>query len=399
MEDLFDRHNRRRVILRDDRKRSVANQHPWIFSGAILLEEGPDDAALADVYDTAGRRLASGFYSRHSQIRVRAVAFGEEELTPDLIRARLAAAVRARDEILDAGTTAARLVHSEGDRISGLIVDRYRDVLVVEISSSGLDRIRNLIFRFLEEIVPARSIRVKNDLPARRLERLDQTDFWIGDPIEEVEIRESALRFVVAMRDSQKTGFFLDQRENRGLARALGRGRRVLNAFGYTGAFGVSAAAGGAVSVEEVDVSAGAIGLARRNHLLNESPAAKSFVVSDAFDLLRERVRDGAVYDLVICDPPAFARSRNDVERAARGYKDINLHAMRLLAPGGLLMTFSCSGHVDPDLFQKIVFGAALDARRNAAIVRRLGAGADHPVSIYCPEGDYLKGLLLRMDR
>ncbi|HEX2059124.1 MAG TPA: class I SAM-dependent methyltransferase, partial [Thermoanaerobaculia bacterium] len=203
---------------------------------------------------------------------------------------------------------------------------------------------------------------------------------------------ESGLRFHVDPSEGQKTGFFLDQRENRRLARTLAGGKRVLNLFSYSGAFGVYAAAGGAASVTNVDVSAPAIDTARENHALNGSTA--ELVVADAFQYVRQRREP---VDLLICDPPAFAKSRGEVERAARGYKDVNLFAMRMVAPGGLMMTFSCSGHMSVDLFQKVIFAAALDAGRRVSFVRRLTAGPDHPVSLYCPEGEYLKGFLLEV--
>ena len=203
------------------------------------------------------------------------------------------------------------------------------------------------------------------------------------------------MRFIVDPASGQKTGFFLDQRENRATARALSSGKRVLNLFSYTGGFGVYAAAGGAREVENVDVSEAAIALARKNHELND--AGGIFTAGDAFTVVRQRAAANEQYDFVICDPPAFAKSRGEVDRAARGYKDVNLYAMRLIAPGGLLMTFSCSGHMDLDLFQKVIFSAALDAGRRASFVRRLGAGPDHPVSLFAPEGEYLKGFLIEV--
>lgn len=208
----------------------------------------------------------------------------------------------------------------------------------------------------------------------------------------ETVILESGLHFRVHPAEGQKTGFFLDQRENRRLARELASGKRVLNLFSYSGAFGVYAAAGGAQSVTNVDISAPAIEHARENHSLNGSEA--EHIVADAFQYVRQRREN---VDLLICDPPAFAKSRGDVERAARGYKDVNLFAMRMIEPGGLMMTFSCSGHISVDLFQKVIFAAALDAGRRVSFVRRLTAGPDHPVSIYCPEGEYLKGFLLEV--
>jgi 23S rRNA (cytosine1962-C5)-methyltransferase len=392
---MFDQDARRRIVLRPGREKSLRNRHPWVFDGAIAREEGPADAALADAYDTKGRRLASGFYSRHSQIRLRALVFGDDELSEELLRARIGAAIARRAAILSDETTACRLIHSEGDDLSGLIVDRYGDALVVEITSAGLDKLSATVIDELRARTGAVSIQVKNDLPARTLERLPLEDRAVGAPPGERTIRENGIAFHVTPGAGQKTGFFLDQRDNRALVGSLARDRDVLNLFAYSGGFGVYAAAGGARAVEEVDVSGEAIGLALRNHEANGSESRARLVAADAFQHVRKRAAEGAGYDLVVSDPPAFARSRGEVERAARGYKDINLYAFRLLRPGGILATFSCSGHMGLDLFQKVIFAAALDAGREARILRRLGAGADHPVSIYCPEGEYLKGLLV----
>ena len=392
--EMFQQESRRRIVLRQGRERSLLNRHPWVFSGAVATDEGPMDAAVADVFASDGRHLASGFYSAKSQIRVRAVAFGQE-LTPDLIVDRIHQAAAHREHLRLGGTNAFRMIHSEGDQLSGLIVDRYDEALVVEITSAGLDRLRDLVLGTLRSLSPEPgSVVVKNDLPARKLEGLSQLDEGISEAAE-IGILENGLRFFVTPGKGQKTGFFLDQRPNRLLARELAKGRRVLNVFSYSGGFGVNAAAGGALSIEEVDTSEEALELARRNHQANQSEASVIFSGADAFQHLRTLGKEGRTYDLIIVDPPAFARSRGEVDRAARGYKDINLQAFRLLSPGGLLMTFSCSGHLDADLFQKIIFSAALDARREASILRRLGAGEDHPVSLYCPESEYLKGLLV----
>jgi len=392
MSAIFAPENRRRLVLKTGKERVIANRHPWIFAGAVAKETGPEDAAIADLVDPSGARVASGFYSRHSQIRLRALTFGDEELSASTIEQRIVDAVRRRAPILREGTNAARLVNAEGDDLSGLVVDRYADLVVIEIANSGLDQLKELVTSVLEREVRPRLVYFKNDLPARTLEHLSTDPQAIGEGEPIVEVTENGLRFLVDAREGQKTGFFLDQRENRALARTLSAGRSVINLFSYTGAFGVYAAAGGAKSVENVDVSASAIEFARRNHELNGSTA--TFTVADAFQFVRKR-RDPV--DLLICDPPAFAKSRAEVDRAARGYKDVNLFAMRLVRPGGLMMTFSCSGHVSLDLFQKVIFSAAHDAGRRVSFVRRLGAGMDHPVSLYAPEGEYLKGFLLEI--
>ncbi len=389
--------SRRSVFLRPGREKSLRNRHPWVFDGAIAREEGPREAAIADVFDARGTRVASGFYSAHSQIRVRAIAFGEQELTEDLLRARIRAAIARRAAILGESTTACRLIHSEGDDLSGLIVDRYGDALVMEITSAGLEKLSELVISEARAATGLSSIHIKNDLPARKLERLPLEDRVVGEPPRDGTILENAHPFRVLPGAGQKTGFFLDQRENRALVGTLAGEREVLNLFSYSGGFGVYAAAGGARSVEEVDVSEDAIALARENHELNGSAQVATLVVADAFQYVRRLASEGRRYDLIVSDPPAFARSRGEVERAARGYKDINLYAFRLLRERGLLATFSCSGHMGTDLFQKIVFSAALDAGREARILHRLGAGPDHPISIYCPEGEYLKGLLVEV--
>jgi 23S rRNA (cytosine1962-C5)-methyltransferase len=418
MNGTFDR--RRSLVLKRGKERVIANRHPWIFAGAIHSERGPEDAPIGDLVDGEGKRLASGFYSRHSQIRLRALTFGEEELTPQLIATRIADAIARRRTIFDETTNAARLVHAEGDELSSLVVDRYNDLLVVEIANRGAEQLKPLIVETLQRELSPRAIYFKNDLPVRELEQLPTEDdvchpersegpgragheehasqphppTSLADARDDTRTQflESSLTFLIDPSEGQKTGFFLDQRDNRRLTRTLAAGRRVLNLFSYTGAFGVYAAAGGAAAVTNVDVSARAIELARENYALNDRQA--EFVVADAFQYVR---RQRERFDFIVCDPPAFAKSRGDVERAARGYKDINLYALKLIEPGGMLMTFSCSGHMSLDLFQKVIFAAAVDAGRRVSFVKRLGAGADHPVSLYCPEGEYLKGFLLEV--
>ncbi len=397
MNDVFS--TRRTLVLKRGKERVATNRHPWIFAGAIHSERGPEDAAVADLVDGEGARIASGFYSKTSQIRMRALAFGEEELNEALITTRLTNALARRRAIFEDGTTnCARIVHAEGDDLSSLVVDRYDDVLVLEIANRGVEQIRPLIVDVLRRELQPRALFFKNDLPLRTTEGLSTANEWWSEEQSEgpkqvaPQVLENGLRFRVDPEEGQKTGFFLDQRENRALARTLARGRRVLNLFSYTGGFGVYAAAGGATGVTNVDVSARAVEVARENHALNGVEG--EFTVGDAFQYVRQSREK---FDLLVCDPPAFAKSRNEVDRAARGYKDVNLFAMRMLQPGGLMMTFSCSGHLSLDLFQKIIFSAALDAGRRISFVRRLTAGPDHPVSIHCPEGEYLKGFLLEV--
>jgi 23S rRNA (cytosine1962-C5)-methyltransferase len=401
--NFFDAANRRILTLKPGKERLVANRHPWIFAGAIARESGPADAAIADLVDPRGRLVASGFHSLHSQIRLRALTFGDEVLTEDTVRERMTSSIARRMgsglkskvpalSTLDLTPNAARVINAEGDELSGLTVDRYEDLAVVEIANAGVEQLRPVIEEVLKRELAPRGIWWKNDIPARHIEQLSMESVYTGKGEPSTEIVENGLRFRVDPPSGQKTGFFLDQRENRALARTLAQGARVLNLFSYSGAFGVYTAAGGAASVENVDISAGAIELARTNHALNKLEA--SFVVADAFDYVRKTT---SRFDLLICDPPAFAKSRGDIDRAARGYKDVNLFAMKLLDPGARMMTFSCSGHMSLDLFQKIIFSAAQDAGRRVSFVRRLTAAPDHPVSLFCPEGEYLKGFLLEV--
>ena len=396
MDEIFDLKNRRRLTLKRGKERVVANRHPWLFGGAVASESGPADAALGDLVDASGARLASGFYSSHSEIRLRALTFGDEELTADVIARRLDAAIARRRPYLDANTNAVRLINAEGDDLSGLVVDLYNDVAVAEVANAGIERMKPIVLDAITRNVKPRLIYLSNDLPARRLEQVSTEPQAIGEGLPATTILENGLKFEVDPASGQKTGFFLDQRENRALTRSLASGKRVLNLFSYTGAFGVYAAAGGATSIENVDGSDVAVNQARRNHDLNGSAHLAKFTTADAFAHVRQLSAANDRYGLIVCDPPAFAKRRVEVDRAARGYKDINLYAMRLLEPNAQMLTFSCSGHVSLDLFQKIVFAAALDAGRRIAFVRRLTAGPDHPVSVYCPEGEYLKGFLLR---
>jgi 23S rRNA (cytosine1962-C5)-methyltransferase len=397
MDEIFATKNRKKLVLKPGKERVVAHRHPWIFPGAISAESGPAEAAIGDLFDTKGTRLASGFYSPHSEIRLRALTFGEEELTPELISKRVDAAIARRRPFLDAQTNAVRMINAEGDDLGGLVLDLYNDVVVGEVANAGIEQIKPMILDAIRRELKPRLIYLSNDLPARRLEHLATEPESIGEGSPATMILENGLSFEVDPASGQKTGFFLDQRENRALAQSLASGRRVLNLFSYTGAFGVYAAAGGATFVENVDGSDVAIEQARRNHELNESLSIARFVVADAFAHVRHLSASGEQFGLIVCDPPAFAKRRVEVDRAARGYKDINLYAMRLLEREGFLLTFSCSGHVSLDLFQKVIFAAALDAGRRVSFVRRLTAGPDHPVSIDCPEGEYLKGFLLQV--
>jgi 23S rRNA (cytosine1962-C5)-methyltransferase len=293
-------------------------------------------------------------------------------------------------------------VNAEGDFLPGLVVDRYGGVLSVQATTEGTERARDLWLPALAARFPGATIVQRNDLSSRKGEGLPLEDeVLLGGPVPaRAAFREHGLSFVAELAGGQKTGFFLDQRENRHFVRGLAAGRRVLNLFSYSGAFGVAALAGGATRVVHVDVSRAALDLARENHRANgqrvdEPDAAAETVCADVFEDLRARAAAGETWDLIVTDPPAFAKRRGDVDGACRGYKDVNRLAFKLLAPGGFLLACSCSGPVDADLFQKVLFSAALDAGREIRLLEKRGAGPDHPVSIDCPEGEYLKAFLL----
>ncbi len=403
-----------RVILAPQRDVSVRRRHPWLFSGAIKRVEGaPKPGALVAVYSFEGDFLAWGHYSAASQIRARLFAWDERDMpeTAEFWRGRLERAIAARQPLLaDGTTTACRLVNAESDNIPGLVVDQYGDVIVAQYLSAGADARRELFNELLVDLLHPATLYERSDVDMREKERLEPREGVLHgeEPPEVIEIVENGLRFGVDVRHGHKTGFYLDQRDNRALLRATVtplNAPTVLNVFSYTGGFAVYALAGGAAAVTNVDTSAEALRVGRENLARNGFAEANvEDIEGDAFTVLRElhsqkRNATPSRFDVVILDPPKFAFTQGDVKRAARGYKDINMQALRLLNPGGVLFTFSCSGAISADLFQKIVFGAALDVKRDAQIVGRMTQSSDHPVALTFPEGEYLKGLVCRVVR
>jgi 23S rRNA (cytosine1962-C5)-methyltransferase len=384
-----------RLTLKPGREASVARRHPWLFSGAVARAEGDGGDGHAEVLDAGGRPLARGAYSPDSQIVARLWTFDGRAPDASLFRERFASARRLREQILPPETTGFRAVHSEGDGCPGVLLDVYGDAAVLELTTAGTEAWRNELETAAREIFAPGRLIVRESGAARDIGKTD-VRAPAGEPIL-APFLENGLRFVADLASGQKTGFFLDQRDNRARLRALARGKSVLNLFSYSGAFSVAALAGGATGAVDVDSSSAALALARENRKANGLPAPEADLVpADVFDDLRRRVGGRERFDIVVCDPPAFAKKRSDVDSAARGYKDVNRLAMSLVAPEGWLLTCSCSGLVDADLFQKIVFSASVDARASFALAARQGAGADHPVSLDCPEGEYLKGLWLR---
>ena len=392
------------VQLAAGKDKPVRHLHPWVFSGAISETRGaPKPGEVVEVVDARGDWLARGYYNPKSQIVVRILTWDQDEkIGREFWARRLTAAAEMRDALeLARDTNGYRLAFAESDRLPGLVVDRYGDWLSVQFLTLGVDARKEILVDLLMELFQPAGIVDRSDPVARRQEGLRTEGGLLAGrmPPEDLQIMEHGLRFPVDLLAGQKTGFYLDQRENRRLVARLARGKRVLNAFSFTGAFAVHALAGGAVHVTNVDTSMEALEGAETALRLNQfDPDAQAEGIhGDVFQVLRGLRDEGRQFDMVILDPPKFARSKADLDGAARGYKDINLSGMRLLAPGGVLATFSCSGLVTPDLFQKIVFGASVDAGRTAQVVARLTQASDHPLLLTFPEGEYLKGLLARM--
>jgi 23S rRNA (cytosine1962-C5)-methyltransferase len=392
------------VRLLPGKQKSLARRHPWIFSGAIGEVTGePDPGETVEVLSSAGTWLARGAFSPDSQIRVRVWTWDEAEaVDAGFLTRRLAAAIARRSELAqDPSTNAYREVHGESDGLPGLIVDRYGTTRVTQFLSAGVEHWRTVLVEALQELAPGGGIYDRSDAPVRTLEGLPpRCQALVGEaPIAPVRILEAGLAFAVDLVGGQKTGFYLDQRDNRVRLRNEPRLGEVLNCFAYTGGFTVAALAGGAASVRSIEDSAEAIGLGRKNVELNGyAPDRAEWLQADVFAALRKLRDRAAQFDTILLDPPRFASSAAQLERAARGYKDINLLAFKLLRPGGTLYTFSCSGAISAGFFQTIVAEAALDAELDVRIVAWLGQPVDHPVTLAFPEGRYLKGLICRLD-
>ena len=395
------------LILKPGREKSLLRRHPWIFSGAIERVEG--DPALrqaqdiasgstVDVLSVRGDFLARAAYSPTSQIRARVWTFADEPVDADFLRRKIHSALAKRLTFnVQRSTNAIRLIYAESDGLPGLIVDRYGDVLILQSLTTGSEFWKETIADILLEETGVSTIYERSDADVRELEGLPPTVGLLRGHLSSFlfPIHEHSLQFNVNFQSGHKTGFYLDQRSNRLRVRELAEGRDVLDCFCYTGGFTVNALAGGAKSVLSVDSSADALSHVRENILLNNLSADRhSILEGDVFQLLRKFRDENRAFDMIILDPPKFAPTASQAEKAARGYKDINLLAFKLLRPGGLLVTFSCSGGVDASLFQRIVAGAALDAGVDAQIMEHLSQAADHPVALHFPEGTYLKGLV-----
>lgn len=387
------------IRLRAGKERSLLRRHPWVFQGSI--DKGGGDAGeTVRVVSHEGEFLCWAAWSPSSSIRVRAWSFDEaERIDADFFARRIAAALRLRSR-LAIQSNGVRLVHGEADSLPGLIVDRYADTLVAQFLSAGTERWKAVIADALLAATGLSRLYERSDSGVRQLEGLEPVKGWLrGEGGTEVVLTESSWKLTLDVAEGHKTGYYLDQRDNRAdfarWVRQLGA-QRVLNCYSYTGGFSVAALAGGATEVISVDSSGPALARASAHVALNGfDPAHHQAMDADVNATLRQFLKEGRQFDAIVLDPPKFAPSAAHADRASRAYKDINRLGLKLLAPGGLLTTYSCSGGIGAELFQKIVAGAGMDAGVDAYIVKRLEASPDHPTTICFPEGEYLKGLAL----
>lgn len=390
------------IRLREGKERSLLRRHPWVFAGSV--EKGkadPGETVRVESHD--GRFLAWASFSPSSQIRVRAWSFDEaERIDAGFFQRRIAAAVAMRQR-LAIQSNGVRLIHGEADGLPGLIVDRYEDILSVQFLSAGTERWKTQIAdALLAETAALGCTRLyeRSDSGVRQMEGLEPAKGWLrGGGDTTITLREHRIQLTVDVEEGHKTGYYLDQRENRALfARLVAQFgcQSVLNCYSYTGGFSVSALAGGATEVVSVDSSGPALARANAHVLLNGfDPAHHSALDADVNGTLRQMLKDGRQFDAIVLDPPKFAPSAAHADRASRAYKDINRLGLKLLKPGGLLLTFSCSGGIGAELFHKIVAGAGLDAQVDGYLLQRLEASPDHPTTLCFPEGEYLKGLVI----
>ena len=394
------------VILKPGRAKPVIQRHPWIFSGAIQRIDGkPPAGSLVEVRSAKHEWLGTGYYNHASQIRVRTISFDKQQTIDDKFwRTKLEQAINGRKHLYHSDeNNAYRLINAESDQLPGLIVDRYEDYLVMQCLTAGMDLRKSGLAENLMDLLPVKGVYERSDVAIRKKEGMPQTSGVLAgvEPPDRQRIKLAGIQLNVDLRKGHKTGLYLDQCTNYRILREDGHlsDKDVLNLFSYTGGFGLHAVRAGARSVIHVDSSIPALEEAERNVLLNgwKNRDNDEYLAGDVFEVLRHYDQTGQTFDTIILDPPKFAHNKGDVNRASRGYKDLNRLAFRLIRPGGILATFSCSGLISDDLFQKIVFGALLDSGREAQILRRLHQGEDHPVALTFPEGAYLKGLLCRV--
>ena len=388
------------VYLKKSADKFIKRKHPWIFSGAIEKIDGnPSNGETVQIFTSDKKLIGLGNFSPSSQIRIRVWSFNpEEKIDADFFRNKIDRAKSLREKIIDiSATNAYRIINSESDGLPGVVFDRYGEYLVCQFLSSGAEYFKETITDILNDVFRPKGIYERSDVDVREKEGLVPTKgLLLGEEPEGlVEILENGFKFLVDIKEGHKTGFYLDQRDNRKLVSEYAKEKNVLNCFSYTGGFSVYAIASGAISVTQTDTSSSALELASKNIVLNGLDlSVVENINGDVFEILRKFRDERRTFDLIILDPPKFAESASQTQKASRGYKDINLLAFKLLNPGGILFTFSCSGHISQELFQKIVSNAALDSGREVKIFKQLTQSTDHPVLLNFPEGLYLKGLM-----
>lgn len=391
----------KKVILHKGREKSLLRKHPWIFSGAIdSIDDNIELGETVEIFSSDKKFLAVGAYSPHSQIRIRVWNFNHIEINKVFFTEKISSAVTFRKSIIDEKKyNAFRIVNSESDGLPGLIVDKYNDILVCQFISAGAEKWKQTIIEILVDQLEPTAIYERSDADVRQKEGLKPNKGMLYGKIDsgEVSIQEDNLSYIVNIFTGHKTGFYLDQRENRKIISEYSKGKNVLNCFSYTGSFGIAALVNDAEHVLNIDSSEEALNLSTRNFQLNKINADKfTNLKADVFTELRKQKSESKKYDLIILDPPKFVEGKNSLNKASRGYKDINMLAMQLLNDDGLLFTFSCSGLMTPELFNKIIADAASDAGVNLSIIDRLWQSCDHRVTTSFPESLYLKGLLVK---
>lgn len=382
---------RARVILKKGEHKRIVQGNPWIYENEILKVEGDFSAGdIVDVYDFSRSFIGRGYINPNSKIRVRILTRKEEEINREFLKERILRAWEYRKKL--GYTDSCRLVFAEADFLPGLIIDKFNDIFVIQTLALGIDRFKDLIVDVLEEVFQPRGIYERNDVPVRELEGLSQVKgFLKGNFDTKVVIEENGLKVIVDVENGQKTGYFLDQRENRASLNGIVNGAEVLDVFCYTGGFSLHALKYGAERVVAVDSSSYALDLAKENVKLNGYENKVEFIEENAFDLLRRFHKEGRSFDVVILDPPAFAKSQKNLDSALRGYKEINLRAMKIIRDGGFLVTCSCSQHVTRELFERVIEEASYDANRILRLVEFRYQAKDHPILTSYPESLYLK--------
>lgn len=391
------------IKLKKGKEKAVYQRHPWIFSGAIDKVKGkPENGDIVGVVDTNGEFLAYGYYNDQSRVAVRLIEWGEKvTIDADWYAQRIKTAIESRKHLLEnKNTTAHRLIFSEADFLPGLIVDRYGDFLSVQILSSGIEKAKNIIIDALIKLLQPKGIFDRSDATARTHEGITAENglLWGETPAEFIEVKENGIKYHINIAEGQKSGFYCDQRDNRKILASYTKGKTVLDCFSYSGGFSLNALAQGAAEVTSIDSSALAISTLKQNIILNGFATDRyTAIQNDVNKQLRQFNEEGKKFEVVVLDPPKYAPSRSALDRAARAYKDLNRRGLMLLESGGLLATFSCSGAVDIETFKQIIAWAALDADKEVQIIYQFCQPEDHPVRLSFPEGEYLKGLLVRV--